>query len=94
MTGPVSTFDVSLNVTPEPIVIVVKLKMFVPDALSGGVSFEGSKVYVPGVVYVSAPSAPVEPLVKLCAANASVGAIDTNTAMPPSHEWAVNLLRD
>lgn len=65
MMGPVSTFDVSLTVTPEAMVIVVKWKILSPAGFNGGVNLVGSKVTVPGVVRFSAPSAPVDPLLKV-----------------------------
>src|SRR5260370_834745 len=64
--GPFNTSPVNLIVTPAATVMVVKLKMLSPAGLSGGVNVFGSKTYVPGVLKVSAPSAPVEPLLKVC----------------------------
>src|SRR5712692_6914438 len=47
--------------------IVVKLKTLSPAGFRGGLKVVGSKTIVPGVVRFSAPSDPLEPLLKLCA---------------------------
>jgi len=64
-TGPVKLLPLSLSVTPEAILIVVKLKILSPAGFSGGVKVFGSKRTTPGVVRFKAPSAPVDPLLNV-----------------------------
>jgi len=63
--GPVKIFPLSRSVTPEAILIVVKLKTLSPAGFSGGLKVLGLKRTTPGVVRFNAPSAPVEPLLKV-----------------------------